>query len=114
MSYTTVDAVSLKPAPGQHPAVSPYDKAIGQALGVRAFGLYQVELPPGGQTVRHDHTDDGAQDVCAFVPGSSAAWAGSCQLRRRCAANASRRSASLTWPELIGSDAATYASGRIR
>jgi uncharacterized cupin superfamily protein len=70
MSYTTVDAASLKPAPGPHPAASPYDKDIGQALGIRAFGLYQVELPPGGQTVRHDHTDDGAEDVYAVVHGT--------------------------------------------
>ena len=54
MSYRTVDAASLKPSLGPHPAASPYDKGIGQALGLRAFGLYQVELPPGEQTVGHD------------------------------------------------------------
>jgi uncharacterized cupin superfamily protein len=58
MTYRTVDAAALKPAPGPHPAGSPHDKGIGQALGVRAFGPYQVKLPPGGQTVRHDHADD--------------------------------------------------------
>jgi uncharacterized cupin superfamily protein len=70
MTYTTVDAAELKPARGPHRAASPHDKGIGQALGVRAFGLYQVELPPGGQTVRHDHTDDGAEDVYAVVHGT--------------------------------------------
>jgi uncharacterized cupin superfamily protein len=70
MSYTSVDAAALKPAPGRHPAASPHDKGIGQALGVRAFGLYQVELPPGGQTVRHDHTDDRAEDVYAIIHGT--------------------------------------------
>jgi uncharacterized cupin superfamily protein len=70
MTYTTVDAAAVKPAPGPHPAASPHDKGIGQALGVRAFGIYQVELPPGGQTVRHDHLDDGAEDVSAVVHGT--------------------------------------------
>lgn len=70
MSYTTVDAASLKPAPGPHPAASQHDKCIGQALGVRAFGLYQVELPPGKETVRHDHADDRAEDVYAFLHGT--------------------------------------------
>lgn len=70
MTYTMVDASALKPAPGPHPAASPHDKDIGQALGVRAFGLYQVELPPGEQTVRHDHSDDQAEDVYAIVPGT--------------------------------------------
>lgn len=70
MSYTTVDAIALNPAPGPHPAASPYDKDLGQALDVRAFGLYQVEPPPGGQTVRHDHTDDGAEDVYSIVHGT--------------------------------------------
>jgi uncharacterized cupin superfamily protein len=70
MTFKTVDAAALKPAPGLHPAASPHDKGIGQALGVRAFGLYQVELPPRGETVRHDHADDGAEDVYAVISGT--------------------------------------------
>jgi uncharacterized cupin superfamily protein len=70
MSYTTVSAAALKPGPGPHPAASPYDKSIGEALGVRGFGLYQIELPPGGETVRHDHLDDQAEDVYAIVGGT--------------------------------------------
>lgn len=70
MTYTTVDAATLKPAPGPHPAASPHDKGVGQALGVRAFGIYQVELPPGTETVRHDHLDDGAEDVYAVIEGT--------------------------------------------
>ena len=70
MTYTTVDAASLEPAPGPHPAASPHDKGVGQALGVQAFGLYQIELPPGGETVRHDHIGDGADDVYAIVNGT--------------------------------------------
>ena len=35
-----------------------------------AFGLYQVDLPAGAATVRHDHLDDGAEDVYAVVGGT--------------------------------------------
>jgi uncharacterized cupin superfamily protein len=69
MSYARVDVAEIEPAPGTHPAASPYDKGVGQALGVRAFGMYQVELPPGAETVRHDHMDDRAEDVYAIVDG---------------------------------------------
>ena len=72
MTYTTVDAALMKPVPGPHPAASPHDKGVGEALGIRAFGLYQVELPPGGETVRHDHISDGAEDVYAIVHGTCA------------------------------------------
>ena len=69
MTYTIVDAASIEATPGPHPAASRYDKGIGQALGVSAFGIYQVELPSGAQTVEHDHADDGAEDVYAIVRG---------------------------------------------
>jgi uncharacterized cupin superfamily protein len=58
---------SIEAAPDPHPVASRYDKGVGQALGVNAFGIYQVELPSGTQTVEHDHTDDGAEDVHAIV-----------------------------------------------
>jgi uncharacterized cupin superfamily protein len=70
MTYTKVDAAEIQAAPGPHPAASRYDKGIGQALGVRAFGIYQVELPPGAETVRHNHADDGAEDVYAVLCGT--------------------------------------------
>ena len=70
MAYTRVDAAAIRPTPGPHPAASPYDKGVGQALGVHAFGVYQVELPPLAETVRHDHVNDGAEDVYAIVRGS--------------------------------------------
>jgi uncharacterized cupin superfamily protein len=70
MTYTIVDAAAMNPTPGPHPAASPYDKGVGQALGVRAFRIYQVELPPGAETVRHNHVDDAAEDVYAVVQGT--------------------------------------------
>jgi uncharacterized cupin superfamily protein len=59
-SYIKLDAASVARRPGSHPAASVYDKAIDEALGVEAFGLYLVELPPGCTTVPHDHAFDGA------------------------------------------------------
>jgi uncharacterized cupin superfamily protein len=70
MAYHHVRAVELEPSPGPHPAASRYDKAVGEALGIRAFGLYQVELPPGQETVRHNHLDDWAEDAYAVIRGS--------------------------------------------
>lgn len=60
----------MSPAPGPHPAASPHDKGIGTELGVRAFGVYQVELPPGAQSVLHDHVGDKAEDLYAVIGGS--------------------------------------------
>ena len=70
MTYTHVDVATITPAPGSHPAASPYDKGVGEALGVSAFGIYQIELPAGAETVEHDHNDDGAEDVYAILRGS--------------------------------------------
>lgn len=70
MTYTTVDVTTMNPKAGPHPAASPYDKGIGRALGVRAFGIYQVELPPDAETVRHSHAEDGAEDVCVVLAGT--------------------------------------------
>ena len=70
MGYRVVAATDISAEPGPHPAASAYDKGIGAALGVQRFGIYQVELPPGAETVAHDHTEDGAEDVYAFLRGS--------------------------------------------
>jgi uncharacterized cupin superfamily protein len=70
MGYRLLDASELAAAPGPHPAASAYDKGVGAALGVGRFGVYQVELPPGGETVAHDHAADGAEDVYAVIGGS--------------------------------------------
>jgi len=36
---------------------------------VSAFEVYQVELPPGAETVQHDHLDDRVEDVYAILRG---------------------------------------------
>jgi uncharacterized cupin superfamily protein len=70
VTHSIVDAAALAAVPGPHPAASPYDKGVGAALGLRAFGAYQVELPAGAETVPHDHRDDGAEDMYAVICGS--------------------------------------------
>ena len=70
VAHRRLNAAELAPAPGPHPAASRFDKGIGEALGITAFGLYQVELPPGEATVAHDHRDDGAQDAYAILRGT--------------------------------------------
>lgn len=70
MGYRTVDAADVELGPGPHPAASPYDRRISEQLGLRAFEVYQVELPPGAATVAHDHLDDRVEDMYAVVSGS--------------------------------------------
>jgi uncharacterized cupin superfamily protein len=69
MSYSIIDPASVPAGPGPHPAASPFDKRISEALGIRAFEVYQVELPPGESTVRHDHREDQVEDVYAITSG---------------------------------------------
>lgn len=68
-AFEIVHAAAVPQRPGRHPAASPHDRDIGSALGVRSFGVYQVELPPGGESVAHDHAADRAEDVYAIVRG---------------------------------------------
>lgn len=69
MSHVIVDASSIPAGHGPHPAASPYDRRISEALGVTAFEVYQVELPPGAETVPHDHLEDRNDDVYAVIAG---------------------------------------------
>ena len=70
MSFRLRNASEVAIGPGSHPAASEFDKCVGADLGITAFGLYQVELPAGAETVRHDHRDDQAQDAYAVLRGS--------------------------------------------
>jgi quercetin dioxygenase-like cupin family protein len=65
-----VNPASITAGRGPHPAASPFDKRVGEALGVSAFEMYQVELPAGTETVPHDHLEDRAEDAYAFIRGS--------------------------------------------
>jgi hypothetical protein len=68
--YRIVDPASLAAGPGPHPAASPFDKRVSESLGVTAFEVYQVELPPKQETVRHSHVDDGVEDLYIFLSGT--------------------------------------------
>ena len=70
MGFRRLIAEQVKTGAGAHPAASPFDKCIGAELGVRTFGLYQVELPSGAETVRHDHRDDHAEDAYVVLRGT--------------------------------------------
>ena len=69
MSFTIVDPASIPAGRGPHPAASQFDKRISDHLGVSAFEVYQVELPPGEATVAHTHLDDRVEDVYAVIRG---------------------------------------------
>lgn len=71
MPFSLVDSADIPPGPGPHPAASPFDKRISEALGVTAFEVYKVEVPPGEATEEHDHRDDHVEDVYAIIRGSA-------------------------------------------
>lgn len=73
MAYKIVDPAAVTTEPGPHPAASPFDKRVSEALGIKAFEVYTVELPPNAETVRHDHLDDGVEDLYFIVSGDG--WA---------------------------------------
>jgi quercetin dioxygenase-like cupin family protein len=70
VAFRRLNASEVAQGRGPHPAVSEFDQCVGVELGISAFGLYQVELPGGAETVRHDHRDDGAEDAYAVLRGS--------------------------------------------
>lgn len=70
MTFQIVDPATLDVGRGPHPAASPFEKRVGEAIGLTAFGLYQIELPAGEETVPHDHRDDLAEDAYAVLRGS--------------------------------------------
>ncbi|UFU06319.1 hypothetical protein [Ruania halotolerans] len=47
---------------------------MSEALGITAFEVYTVELPPNAETVRHDHLDDGVEDLYFIVSGDGRAF----------------------------------------
>ncbi|MGC4112908.1 MAG: hypothetical protein QM747_21320 [Nocardioides sp.] len=70
MSYTVVAPESVPRERGTHPAASPFDRRVGEALGISAFGLFRVDLPPDESTVSHDHTEDQVEDVYVVLDGA--------------------------------------------
>jgi quercetin dioxygenase-like cupin family protein len=64
MPYAIVDAV------GVEPSYAGVLKQIRRRLGLRAFGINQVDLPPGAEGREHDHGDSGQEEVYLVLAGS--------------------------------------------
>lgn len=47
-------------------------RALSAPLGVNAFRVNRLELPPGAEGPEHDHVADGQEEVYAVVEGSGA------------------------------------------
>jgi quercetin dioxygenase-like cupin family protein len=70
MSFAIVRSADVPAGRGTHPAGSPYDRHLSRRLGIQNFGLYEVVLPPGASTERHDHLADGVEDAYKVTAGS--------------------------------------------
>ena len=64
MPYAIVDAGDVEPSFGN------VFRQIRQRLGVSAFGINQVDLPPGGAGREHDHAESGQEEVYLVLAGS--------------------------------------------
>lgn len=42
---------------------------MSEALGISAFEAYMVDLSPEAESVRHEHLDDGVEDLFFIVAG---------------------------------------------
>jgi quercetin dioxygenase-like cupin family protein len=63
MAHATVDSSTVEPL---HGVLRP----LRQPLGLSAFGINELELPPGAEGPEHDHTKDGQEEVYVIVRGS--------------------------------------------
>jgi quercetin dioxygenase-like cupin family protein len=62
MGHTIVDAAAIEPLNGVF-------KPLMQPLGVSAFGINEIELPPNAPGPEHDHAKDGQEEVYVVVRG---------------------------------------------
>jgi uncharacterized cupin superfamily protein len=62
MTHTIVDAQTVEALHGVF-------KPLRQHLGVTAFGINELELPPGAEGPEHDHVKDGQEEVYVIVRG---------------------------------------------
>jgi uncharacterized cupin superfamily protein len=62
--YVVVDADEIEPGFGGA------FRQIRRQLGVRAFGINQVDLPPGAAGREHDHAESGQEEVYVVLAGS--------------------------------------------
>jgi mannose-6-phosphate isomerase-like protein (cupin superfamily) len=57
-----VDARDIEPRNGVF-------RQLRRALGVTAFGINQIDLPPGAEGYEHDETSSGQEEVYVFLAG---------------------------------------------
>ncbi len=62
MAYGIVDASTVEAKHGVF-------KPLREALGVSAFGINELELPPTKEGPEHDHVEDGQEEVYAIIRG---------------------------------------------
>jgi quercetin dioxygenase-like cupin family protein len=62
MSIAIVDSADIEAQNGIFRPLRP-------SLGVTAFGINQLELPPNAEGPEHDHAGDGQEEVYAIVRG---------------------------------------------
>ena len=63
MSHAIVDSSTVEQL---HGVLRP----LRQPLGVSAFGINELELPPGAEGPAHDHVKDGQEEVYIVIRGS--------------------------------------------
>ena len=63
MAYTYVDAVDVKPTWGTF-------RMIRHELGGTAFGLNQIDFPPGKVGSEHDEAESGQEEIYYCIAGS--------------------------------------------
>lgn len=64
MAYVVVDGKDVEPSYGG------VFKQIRQRLGVNAFGINQIDLPPHTVGREHDHAESGQEEVYLVLSGS--------------------------------------------
>jgi quercetin dioxygenase-like cupin family protein len=62
MSYKISEAAKVEPSNG-------VVRLMRQELGVSAFGINELELPPNAEGPEHDHSADGQEEVYVVVRG---------------------------------------------
>ena len=62
MSHTIVEASEIEAKNGVF-------RPLRQPLGVSAFGINQIELPPNAEGPEHNHAEDGQEEVYVVVRG---------------------------------------------
>jgi quercetin dioxygenase-like cupin family protein len=63
MAYEVVDAATIEARHGVF-------KPLREPLGVSAFGINELEMPPGASGPEHDHVADGQEEVYIVIRGS--------------------------------------------